>query len=263
VPETTIDITALIADPNAVPPEEGLGHAAVGFDGTDYWVAKWASATISRISTAGVLVDTFEIAGLTGTRSFTADGTYLYAGNTTSTIYRIDPSTRTLAPPHITVSGFVTARYASYDPTADSGNGGFWIGNFNTDIVLIDRSGNALTTIPAAGLPGGRYGVAFDNATAAGPILWMFYQGGLTGQCELGAIDLPSGAVRPSTQSMDFPALGLTNCLAGGTFLASGSGLRGGGRSLLTLLQGTPANFLLGFDPAPTFPVELQSFSVE
>jgi hypothetical protein len=260
--QTSIDVTTLTFvpdDPNP-PIDAGTGWAAVGFDGTNYWVAKWASAKMARISQAGVLVDTFEVVGLTGARSFTFDGTNLWAGNATTTITCVSPTTLTTCG---TITAPAAARYISFDPTADGGNGGFWMGDFNSDIQLIDMAGNNLVTIAAGTLTtSGRYGVAFDNVTDSGPILWIFYQGGATSPCELTAIDLPSGAQRPSKQDISLSEPSLTACLAGGTFLAQNPSLPGG-ISLLTLLQGTPNNFLLGFAPSATFPVELLGFSIE
>jgi hypothetical protein len=258
---TSIDVTTVTANP---PTNDGLGYAAVGFDGTNYWVAKWASDTISRITPAGVLVDTFTIPGLTGTRSFTWDGSNLWAGNSTTTIYCIDPATKALCTSGTTtVPGPASgARYVSWDPTADGGVGGFWTGNFNTDIILISMIGTTLATIPAAGLPGGLYGISFDNTTDPGqPFLWLFHQGG-TNNCELTAVDVPSGTMRPSTQDLLASAPSLTSGLAGGVFLAQG-GIFPTGSSVLALIQGTPNNYLLGFDPAPAYPVQLQQVTIE
>jgi hypothetical protein len=101
------------------------GMAAIAYFNNEFWVSRWASDTIYRFSSAGVLISEFTISGLTGTRSFTTDGTYLYAGTASSTIYRINPSLQQLAPPHITSSSSVTARFCTYDATLNSGNGGF------------------------------------------------------------------------------------------------------------------------------------------
>src|SRR5690606_19843770 len=68
-----------------------VGMAASVFFNNEFWVSRWASDTIYRFDTLGALVSEFVISGLSGTRSFTTDGTYIYAGNNTNTIYRIDP----------------------------------------------------------------------------------------------------------------------------------------------------------------------------
>lgn len=184
------------------------GYAAVGFDGTNFCVARWNSALstdISRITPAGALVDTFQIAGLSGTRSLTWDGTQFWAGNATTTLRRVDPVTKTVT---ATVTVPIAARYVTYDPTANSGAGGFWIGNFDTDIVQVSMTGATLATIPAAttAAMGGRYGIAFDNVSGPTPFLWVFYQTGGPSTASLGIIDLPSGMPRAQVQN---------NCHAG------------------------------------------------
>ena len=55
-PAIKIDITAIV-DPIA--PGEGVGYAGIGFDGTNFWISRWASARFTRISPAGVFVDSF------------------------------------------------------------------------------------------------------------------------------------------------------------------------------------------------------------
>ena len=252
----TIDITTII---DAEIPGEGQGYAAVGFDGTNLWAARWASDRFTRITPAGAYVDSFVIPGLTGTRSMTWDGTHFWIGNATTTIYRVDPTTQMV---DTTVTVPVEARYLTFDETADGGNGGFWLGNFNTDIIQIDMSGNLLATIPAATVGfQGRYGLAFDNVTDSGPILWVFFQEGAN-TTELGILELPSGNPKPDTQDLfPFMPAGSTSSLAGGIFLTSG--LVSGENTLLALGQGTPVNAIMGFQPAATLPVELIQFEVD
>lgn len=237
------------------------GHAAVGFDGTNFWVARWNAALstdVSRITPAGALVDTFQIAGLSGTRSLTWDGTQFWAGNATTTLRRVDPVTKTVT---ATVTVPIAARYVTYDPTANSGAGGFWIGNFDTDIVQVSMTGATLATIPAAttAAMGGRYGIAFDNVSGPTPFLWVFYQTGGPSTASLGIIDLPSGTPRAQVQNIATlvpdPA-----SLAGGAFLTSG--VTGPARTLLLLAQGTP-DTIVGLTPAPSVPVELMKFSID
>ena len=236
------------------------GQAAVGFDGTNFWVARWNAALstdISRITPAGALVDTFQIAGLSGTRSLTWDGSQFWAGNATTTISRVDPATKTVT---ATLTVPIAARYVTFDPTANSGAGGFWIGDFNSDIQQIDMAGNTLATIPAANLTsvGARYGIAFDNTSGPGPFLWVFFQTGGPSSASLGVVDLPSGTPRPMFQDIAALTPDATS-LAGGAFLTSGIGM---GPTLLLLAQGAP-NTIVGLTPAANVPVELTTFSVE
>lgn len=247
----TRDVTAATGNP---------GQAAVGFDGTNFWVARWDASTstdISRITPAGALVDTFQIAGLSGTRSLTWDGSQFWAGNATTTIRRVDPVTKTVT---ATLTVPIAARYVTFDPTANSGAGGFWIGDFGSDIQQVSMAGATLATIPAANTATmtGRYGIAFDNTSGPSPFLWVFFQTGGPSTASLGIIDLPSGTPRPAFQNIAAltpdPA-----SLAGGAFLASGIGM---GPTLLLLAQGTP-NTIVGLTPAANVPVELTTFSVE
>lgn len=234
------------------------GHAGVGFDGTHIWIALWASDFIRIFQPDGTLVETIQIPGLTGTRSLTWDGTHFWAAVNTTTLYRVDPGTRTVVS---TITVPLQARYASFDPSADGGAGGFWIGNFSTDIVLVDLSGNTLQTLPAAGFPNltGRYGIAYDDTSGPTPFLWVFAQTPPS-NTTLGIIDLTDGTERAATQDL-FAGTGLTSSLAGGLFLTEG--VLPGQRSLLAMLQGSPDNILLGLEPAANVPVELQHFSVD
>ena len=237
------------------------GHAAVGFDGTNIWTARWSSAIstdISRITPAGAFVDTFQIAGLSGTRSFTWDGSQFWAGNASTTLSRVDPVTKLVT---ATLTVPIAARYVTYDPTADGGAGGFWIGDFSSDIRQVSMTGATLATIPAATIASftSRYGIAFDNVSGPTPFLWVLFQGTCgTAQSCLGIIDLPSGTPRAAIQDVNATANSV-GALAGGIFLTNGIVP---GRTLLTLTQGTP-DTIVGFTPAASVPVSLQSFNVE
>jgi len=234
------------------------GMAGALFYNNQYWVSHWATDSIRVFSSAGVLVNKFTIPGLSGTRSFTTDGTYIYAGTASGTIYRITPSTRVLAPPHITLSGGIVARFCTYDATLNGGSGGFWVGNFNTAIDAVSMSGSSLATIAAATHTlTGMYGAAVDYHTAGGPFLWVFHQGGANNS-QLTQLKLSTGAPTALTRDVmsDVGAAhSLTSGLAGGCFLTtqvvSGIVTVGG------LLQGSPSNVLFGYEIGPsTFNVE-------
>src|SRR5690606_24051464 len=75
-----------------------------------------------------------------------------------------------------------TVRYITYDPTADGGSGGFWLGNFSTNLQLISMTGTVLVTHPYASLGvTSIYGAAWDGYSAGGPFLWLWGQGAGTG----------------------------------------------------------------------------------
>lgn len=218
----------------------------------EFWVSKWASDTLIRFDASGALIAKFQIAGLTGVRALTFDGTYLYAGVNGTTIYRIDPVTRTLAPPHITSGASNPVRHISYDPTLNSNAGGFWVGNFGTDIEAISMAGSLLTAIPASshGLAG-MYGSAYDPYTSGGPYLWIFNQGGAN-TTTIERVTIATGLTTPLAARdafLDFQGSnGLTSGLAGGLFitdqLVSGQFTIGG------VIQGTPNNVLFAYELA-------------
>lgn len=225
-----------------------LGMAGVAYFNNEFWVSRWASDTLYRFTNSGSLISEFVIAGISGTRSITTDGTNLYLGNATNTIYTVDPSTQSLIGT-ISSTASVTSRFLTYDPTLDGGNGGFWTGNFNTDIVAISMSGVVLSTIPAAthGL-GGMYGAAYDQFSSGGPYLWIYHQGGAN-TAELTALQLPSGNVSNLTHDvfLDLNVIyGLSTGLSGGAFFTNS--LIPGQNSIVVLTQGNPHDIVAAFD---------------
>lgn len=235
---------------NATQSGGGVGQAAVAFINNEFWASKWASDTLIRYTTSGTLISKFIIAGLTGTRAITSDGTYLYIANNSNTIYKVNPNTQQIVAPNITSSASVTSRFLTYDPTLNSGAGGFWTGNFNTDIVAISMSGAVLTSIPSAthGL-GGMYGAAVDNISTGGPYLWIFHQSGVSSQAQINALQLPAGTqtVYVRDVMLDFSTIhSLTSGLAGGLFLTND--YISGETSLMGLIQGTPDNVVFSYE---------------
>jgi hypothetical protein len=234
---------------NITTPNTGVGQAAVAYVNNQFWTSKWASDTLIIYTNAGVFVEKFVISGLTGVRAITSDGTYLYMATNTNTIYRVNPTTKLLAPPHITSASANTSRFLTYDQTLNSGAGGFWTGNFNTTIDAISMSGAVLASIPAATHTlTGMYGAAIDNTSAGGPYLWVFHQGGAN-TCQITALQLPSGTPTVHTRDafLDVSTThGLTSGLAGGMFFSTT--LVSGEVSLIGLIQGSPNNVLFAYE---------------
>jgi hypothetical protein len=227
------------------------GYAGALFFNNEYWLSKWGSDTLARVNLAGTTLAKFQIPGLTGVRALTTDGTFIYAATNTATIYRIDPATALLAPPHTVAVGTGNVRHCTYNAALNGGAGGFYVGNFNTDIWAISRAGAILSTIPAATHgQTGMYGSAFDNLTSGGPYLWVFAQSA-PNNSQLVRIQLPSGVatvISHDVMSDVGPANGLTSGLAGGMFISdqivSGQWTIGG------MIQGTPNNILFGYELA-------------
>ncbi len=227
------------------------GNAGCIFFNNEFWVSRWAQDTILLIDDMGNLLAKFSVPGLFGTggnaRSFTTDGTNIYAGNNTAAIQVIDPGTVSITST-IPVGG--TVRSLTYDPTANSGAGGFWYSNFSTDITLVSMAGAVLDVISTAthGLTA-MYGSAFDNWTMNGPFLWVFDQGG-AGGADLVQINtttkLQTGVIHDVNSDV-----GVQNAsvgIAGGVFLH----VRNSQLEMSGVLQGndptTPIDGLFGYD---------------
>ena len=81
---------------NVNPTTLGTQIAGVGWTGTEFWGAQWNSGVIYTADINGNSTGSFTIAGVTGTRSITTDGIYMYIGANTSAIYQVDPNTKQL-----------------------------------------------------------------------------------------------------------------------------------------------------------------------
>jgi hypothetical protein len=150
-------------------------HGAAGCetDGSNFYVTQWNGDSIWKFSMSGQLLGGFTISGVGHLRDLAYDGQYFYGGKATNVIYKMDFST---TPPSLvsTITSPIAVRHIAYNPAADNGNGGFYVGNWNTDIKLVSRTGATLQTIPAAthGLTSS-YGSAYDTISPGGPYLWM------------------------------------------------------------------------------------------
>jgi hypothetical protein len=224
----------------------------------EFWTSRWASNIIHRWNSNGTLIEQFTITNVTGVRSFTFDGTFVYAGINTTAIQIIDPVTRTRVG---TITAPQTVRYVTYDPTADGGNGGLWLGNFSTNLQLISMTGTVLVTHTYGSLGvTSIYGAAWDGLSVGGPFLWLWGQGAGAGSPQWivqinPATGLPTGVMHDVITDV---GVGQTGAIAGGLFVAFGlvpnQGTLGG------LLQGVPDR-LFGYDLGNVIPVELTSFT--
>ncbi|MBI3133708.1 MAG: T9SS type A sorting domain-containing protein [Bacteroidetes bacterium] len=197
------------------------GLAACYWTGTEFWVAKWSNDTLHTVSATGVVLDSFVVAGVSGTRSITSDGTNMYLGANTTDIYKVDPVTKTLTST-ITTS-VANCRYVTYDPTLDGGAGGFWAGSWGTDITAVSLTGTTLSAITAAthGLTG-VYGMAYDGVSPSGPYLWAYDQATGTSTATLVQLSMsgtPTGLVHDT--QMDLGTAPPNTGLSGGLFVAN------------------------------------------
>ncbi|MEO0340997.1 MAG: T9SS type A sorting domain-containing protein [Bacteroidota bacterium] len=162
----------------------------------------------------------------------------LDGGTASNSIFEINPTTRTLINTiSITTNSGIDARMCTYDASLDNGSGGFWIADFDTDIVSVDMSGNELSVIPLAthGIAG-VYGGAVDDLGN----LYLYNQGG-ENQDQISIIDLASGT-QVETDYDVFAnitsQLGATSSLAGGLFISEDA--IAGKKVVIGLSQGNP-----------------------
>jgi hypothetical protein len=144
------------------------GNAGAEFDGTYLYSTRWASNLIHRYDKDGTLVEEFSIPGVSGLRDLAFDGTYMYGGAASATIYKMDFTTKTLVG---TISGGFQCRAIAYDSDQDV----FYVKNWGDPCWVVDRFGtivgqfNLGTTVET-------YGLAYDP-DPSGPYLWVFDQG--------------------------------------------------------------------------------------
>jgi len=214
-------------------------------DGNNYYVTQWNSNLIWKTNMNGVVVDSFSIPGVTGLRDLAYDGTYFYGGASGNVIYKMKFDT---AAPYLvgTInSPNVTVRNICYDPTANSGAGAFWVGNWATDFSLVSRSGTVLATINSAthNLKS-TYGTAYDTVSAGGPYIWAISAGNPS-NCTIFQIKVSTGAQTGVTHDVSSEFAGATT--GGGLWIqpniVSGTVTLGG------LVQGTA---IFGYDLATT-----------
>lgn len=202
--------------------------AGIETNGEFYFLPFWNDGgKFAKYDLNGTLVDTFRLAGLNaGIRDLAYDPTteHFFGGEGSSKIYEMDLAATTPALiGEITCPLGYSVRHIAYDTPHD----GFWIGNWDTDIVLINKSGEmivdpAITNpIPAANLSAveSRYGSAYDNWSCGGPFLWVFAQADIPSNVLLGQISIATGELNVPTMDIeDQFTLSGSNPLAGGLF---------------------------------------------
>ena len=239
---------------NVNPTSLGTQIAGVGWTGTEFWGAQWNSGVIYTADINGNSTGSFTIAGVTGTRSITTDGIYMYIGANTSAIYQVDPNTKQLISTINT--SVVNCRYLTYDPTLNNNNGGFWTGAYGSNITAVSMSGATLSTISSSthGLTG-IYGMAFDGFSTGGPFLWAFDQGGNGIDIhQLAMNGVPTGVMRDA--SVDFQPAGI----AGGLFICDN--FMPGTNSMIGISQGE-ALFSYELADPPTDDAILMSLDID
>jgi len=212
------------------------GNAGAEFDGTYYYTTRWASNLLHKYDMAGALVEEFSISGVTGLRDLAFDGTFMYGGAAANIIYQMDLTTKTLIG---TINSPVPVRHIAYDEANDA----FWVGNWDTPIALIDRSGTQLMSLPNTLIA--KYGSAYDNWSPGGPYLWVFNQDATAGGSPQNIHQFDLNTLTPTGFTYNvFPDVpsGAT-AIAGGLFTAEG--IVSGTVSIGGVMQGVPDYFFV------------------
>jgi hypothetical protein len=212
------------------------GNAGAEFDGTYYYTTRWASSLLHSYDLSGTMVEEFSVPGVTGLRDLAFDGTFMYGGAAANVIYQFDVVTKTLIG---TITSPVAVRNIAYDPGFDA----FWVGNWDTPIALVDRSGTQLMSLPNTLIA--KYGSAYDDWTPGGPYLWVFNQDLATGGSPQNVHQFDLNTLTPTGFAYnvfpDVPA-GAT-AIAGGLFAAEG--IESGKASIGGVMQGVPDYFFV------------------
>ncbi|MEM8897136.1 MAG: T9SS type A sorting domain-containing protein [Bacteroidota bacterium] len=231
----------------------------VGYLNDEIWISQLGTNNIHVLDKSGSFVETFQLAGLTGSIfSFTTDGTSIYATTNSTSIIEINPTTRTITS---TINTDLPCLWASYDPNINGGNGGFWTSFFlqraATEIILYDMDGN-LTAIfsPTNHKLSGILGGAIDNTSPGGPYLWVSVLdfNSTPANAFIRQIELSTG--RSTAVFRDLGEdLGVTNEEVGGIFIAND--FNTGQDVLLTIAsEASAGDFLQGYDFDFTPPAE-------
>ena len=161
----------------------GPGTYGAEADSNYVYLSKWASNKFYKLTTAGAVADSFALTGTpafpagSGIRDLAYDGQFFYGGTNSNIIYKMDFTAKAIVSAITLPVGFAV-RHIAYDPTADGGLGGLWVGPWNTQGPrLYSMTGVFLDSIPYANLGTASIsGSAYDNVTAGGPYLWLYSQ---------------------------------------------------------------------------------------
>ena len=217
---------------------------AISSDGEYFYIARDYGRKFIKLDFNGNQVgDEFTITGINnGLTTLTYDGRYFWGAKRFKTIYKIDMQSDQ---PYVvkSVTSPINVAHCTFDPAQDNGNGGLWVGDINSDIVLIDLSGTELARIPAEthGLKDIQ-STALDNVNSGAPFMWAssvpFYENSVLNQ-----IKLPEGMQTGETYILYDEDLVNWHDQIGGMFVMSD--IIPGTTSLIILIQSTK---VLGFD---------------
>ena len=182
------------------------GLAGSETDGTYIYAARWSGSEIAKFDAEGNFIETFSIPGVSGLRDLAFDGTYMYGAAATTTVWKMDFTTKTLVS---TFTAPTAVRAIAYDSDANA----FWGNNWSTDMILFNEAGQNLDQL--SGMPS-MYGAAYDNFSEGGPYLWFFTGTTTGGGCQVEQYNLATQSLTGVSHSVsgDFGDL-----IAGGLYL--------------------------------------------
>jgi len=225
-------------------PLSGAAYSGAEFDGNAFYVTEYITGSVEKYDMAGNLINTFNIPGTVGLRQIDFDGTFMYGVGSGSDLYEMNFITQTLVSSIATPLS--TLRSIAYDSEFDA----FWISGYDTDILLLDKSGNILATIPSTSHNlTNIYGSAYDNRSAGGPYLWVVDRS-IGNGADIIQFDLATGSLTGVTYDVltDFPGLS-----AGGAGLFISEGIVPGSVSIGGGLRGLDG-MLYAYELAPSAP---------
>jgi hypothetical protein len=172
-----------------------ISLAGIGFDGTYFYCPDWLNPTIYRFNKNGTYLDSFIIQGVPNLIDLAYDGTYFYGQgqSTTDIIYVMNFTAHTL----VTT---MPCPYPAWNIAYDAEQDRFWIGQWDSPMYLIDRTGVVWDTFT---IPGTRFGIAWDPFTQIagydGPFLW-FSTGAGSNYVKIKVIDLATKTLVPGVE---------------------------------------------------------------
>ena len=247
-PEAMFDVQFVLRPNDSLPAGISKRSYSVLWTGTEFWMGQWTSDSIARFTKEGKLLGFLRTANLpattgnVGIRGLTMEGTNIWATNTSNILMRLDRTTGAIVET-ITIPAILAgARFASWDPTE---GGGFWVGNYATDLYKVNKLGVITKTIPR-GVHGLilMCGAAYDSVSVGGPYLWVHCQSDYVGTGYNAAIirqvKLSNGLGTTILRDMvtDVPTLNAN--FAGGITIASIPGFMK--PSLIAVAQNTTVN---------------------
>lgn len=242
------------------------GLYGIEYVGDTFIISEWNSSNghLNIFDNNGSFLESFGIAGLSsGLLDLAWDGQYLYGGDFSGRVYKIDLQKRavvdTLPIPafykrRVSRTGYVpdsSITGLAYDPTRDA----FWMAWWYSDIICLNRQSQIISRISAdtVQLREGIAGIACDDETPGGPYLWVFTGGHTTAPKYFYKID----TVGRHLDSIDVLAnLPLEETVAGGCFL--GKEAKRGTPFVGGILQGN-LNYIVGLELSTTTSERIQN----